>query len=52
MVTEYAIIRVRKTELDALIEGGNLKAKRTRLVIDNLDKYISATQLGITFVNL
>jgi len=52
VVTEYAIIRVRKTELDALIEGGNLKAKRTRLVIDNLDKYISATQLGITFVNL
>lgn len=52
VVTEYAIIRVRKTELDALIEGGNLKAKRTRKVIDELDKYISATQLGITFVNL
>lgn len=45
VVTEYAIIRVRKTKLDALIEGGNLRAKKTRKVIDELDKYISAHSL-------
>jgi CBS domain containing-hemolysin-like protein len=52
VIAEYAIVRVRKTELDALIVEGNLRAERTRKVIENLDKYISATQLGITFVNL
>ncbi len=52
VVTEYAIIRVRTTELDALISGGNARAKRAKGVIASLDKYISATQLGITFVNL
>lgn len=52
VVTEYAIIRVRTAELDALISGGNARAKRAKGVIEALDKYISATQLGITFVNL
>ncbi len=52
VVTEYAIIRVRTAELDALIAGGNVKAKRAKSVISQLDRYISATQLGITFVNL
>ena len=52
VVTEYAIIRVRSNELDSLIYKGNLRAIRAKSVINSLDKYISATQLGITFVNL
>lgn len=52
VVTEYAIIRIRSSEIDALIAGGNLRAKDTKKVISELDKYISATQLGITFLNL
>lgn len=52
VVTEYAIIRVRSAEIDALAVKGNLRAMRAKTVIKNLDRYISATQLGITFVNL
>lgn len=52
VVAEYAIIRIRTTEIDALVAKGNLRAKRAKAVISELDKYISATQLGITFVNL
>ncbi|HMQ80794.1 MAG TPA: hemolysin family protein, partial [Ignavibacteria bacterium] len=52
VVTEYAIIRVRSAEIDALAAKGNLRAQRAKSVIGDLDKYISATQLGITFVNL
>lgn len=52
VVTEYAIIRVRTSEIDALIAEGNLRAETAKNVISHLDKYISATQLGITFVNL
>ncbi|MEO8512479.1 MAG: hemolysin family protein [Ignavibacteria bacterium] len=52
VVTEYAIIRVRSAELDTLANKGNVRAIRAKGVINSLDKYISATQLGITFVNL
>lgn len=52
VVTEYAIIRVRSAEIDALAYKGNIRAIRAKTVIKDLDKYISATQLGITFVNL
>lgn len=52
VIAEYAIVRVRSTEIDALVHKGNLRAKTAKKVIDNLDRYISATQLGITFVNL
>jgi len=52
VVIEYAIIRVRSAELDTLVNNGNLRAIRAKGVISELDKYISATQLGITFVNL
>jgi len=52
VVTEYAIIRVRTAEIDALIRKGNVRAKLAKTIITDLDRYISATQLGITFVNL
>ncbi|MBN8586572.1 MAG: HlyC/CorC family transporter [Ignavibacteria bacterium] len=52
VVTEYAIIRVRTAEIDNLVSKGNTRAKLAKTIISDLDKYISATQLGITFVNL
>lgn len=52
VAVEYAIIRVRNSELDPLVQKGNLKAKSTKDVKDHIDRYISASQLGITFVNL
>lgn len=52
VIAEYAIVRVRTEEIDILAEKGNLRAKNAKKVISHLDRYISATQLGITFVNL
>jgi CBS domain containing-hemolysin-like protein len=52
VIAEYAIVRVRSTEIDVLAEKGNLRAATAKKVINELDRYISATQLGITFVNL
>ncbi|HJY64584.1 MAG TPA: hemolysin family protein [Ignavibacteria bacterium] len=52
VLSEYAIVRVREIELDTLIKQGSRRAKLAKEVISRLDKYISATQLGITFVNL
>lgn len=52
VATEYAIVRIRSSELEALIKKGNVKVKSVKDIVSNLDKYISATQLGITIVNL
>jgi CBS domain containing-hemolysin-like protein len=52
VIAEYSIVRVRESEIDTLAEKGNLRAIQAREVITHLDRYISATQLGITFVNL
>jgi CBS domain containing-hemolysin-like protein len=49
---EFSIVRLRLTELDAYISEGHQTAKRAKMLVDNLDEYISATQLGITIANL
>lgn len=49
---EFSIVKVRNSELETLIEKGNLKASMVKDIKMNIDKYISATQLGITIVNL
>jgi CBS domain containing-hemolysin-like protein len=49
---EYALVRVRMTEIETLIKGGNQKAKIVKNLKENIDKYISASQLGITSINL
>jgi CBS domain containing-hemolysin-like protein len=42
----------RRTRIEAMIRRGDAKAKRVRTVILALDRYISATQLGITAASL
>ena len=49
---EFAIIRIRTSELDVLIQQKNYKAINAREVKNHLDRYISAAQLGITLINL
>jgi CBS domain containing-hemolysin-like protein len=43
---------VRTTQLDALLEEGNLRARFVKHVSRALDAYLSATQLGITLASL
>lgn len=52
VAVEYALVRVRSTELDAIINKGNKQAKLSKNIIENINSYISATQLGITILNL
>ena len=52
VLAEYAIVRIREIELNTLINRGSRRAVLTGEILSKLDKYISATQLGITFVNL
>src|SRR5438094_2317527 len=49
---EFAIVKVRMSQLDALADEGNLRAQFARRVRSHLDAYLSATQLGITLASL
>jgi CBS domain containing-hemolysin-like protein len=49
---EFAIVKVRASQLDALVEEGNVRASFVKHVRSRLDAYLSATQLGITLASL
>ena len=52
VVSEFAIVKVRSSRIDQLIEDGNGNAIAAKKVISNLDEYLSACQLGITVTAL
>lgn len=52
VATEFAIVKVRSTRLDELIQAGNRRAKSAKRLVQHLDEYLSATQLGITLASL
>ena len=52
VATEFALVKVRPTRLDELARRGSGAARRTRRLVDRLDEYLSATQLGITLASL
>ncbi|GAE45182.1 hemolysins and related proteins containing CBS domains [Mesobacillus boroniphilus JCM 21738] len=52
VVSEFAIVKVRSSRIDQLIEEGSKKAVLAKRVISNLDEYLSACQLGITVTAL
>lgn len=52
VASEFAIVKVRATRINQLIEEGNKKAINAKRVITHLDEYLSATQLGITITSL
>lgn len=49
---EFAIVKVRVSQLDALVDEGNLRANFVKHVRGHLDSYLSATQLGVTLASL
>src|SRR5437899_7742786 len=49
---EFAIVKVRASQLDTLAEEGNMRAHFAKYVRGHLDAYLSATQLGITLASL
>lgn len=52
VASEFAIVKVRASQLDALVEEGHVRAPFARHVAAHLDAYLSATQLGITLASL
>lgn len=49
---EFSIVKVRYSQIHLKAEQGNKFAKMSEHIIDNLDAYLSATQLGITLASL
>ncbi|MGG3738787.1 hemolysin family protein [Aeribacillus pallidus] len=52
VASEFAIVKVRSSRIDQLIEEGHKNAVAAKKVITNLDEYLSACQLGITITAL
>ena len=48
VAAEFALVKVRTTRIEELARTGNRRAKLARGMLDELDEFLSATQLGIT----
>lgn len=49
---EFAVVKIRSSRIDQLIAEGNKKAVVAKKVVQDLDYYLSACQLGITVTAL
>jgi CBS domain containing-hemolysin-like protein len=49
---EFALVRVRGSQIELKVKTGSRVAKITRSIMGNLDGYLAATQLGITIASL
>lgn len=52
VAAEFALVKLRDTQLSPLIAQGHRRARLARHVIGGLDRYLSAAQLGITLASL
>ncbi len=52
MLSEFALVKVRKSRLEELVKAGNLNAKLALDMSKRIDTYLSATQLGVTLSSL
>src|SRR5687767_3490702 len=52
VASEFALVGVRRSRVESLAAAGDKKAARLLGLVNNLNAYISATQLGITLASL
>jgi len=52
VAAEFALVKVRATQLDLLVKRGQRRAKVARSIIANLNSFLSVTQLGVTMASL
>ena len=52
VASEFAIVKIRSTQLEPLIEEGDARARLSGEIISKLDAYLSACQLGVTLSSL
>jgi len=52
VAAEFALVKVRASQLDVKAQRGSSRAKLAKSLLEKLDAYLSATQLGITLASL
>jgi CBS domain containing-hemolysin-like protein len=52
VAAEFALVGVRRSRIETLAGSGDRRAKRLLTVLDDLNAYLSASQLGITLASL
>jgi CBS domain containing-hemolysin-like protein len=52
VAAEFALVGVRRSRVETLAASGDVRARRLLTLLNNLNAYISATQLGITMASL
>jgi len=52
VASEFSLVAVRRSRIAALAETGNRRAQLLLNLLDHINSYISATQLGITMASL
>ncbi len=52
VVAEFALVRVRKSQIDMAIEAKKPSAANAKIITENVNAYLSACQLGITLASL
>jgi CBS domain containing-hemolysin-like protein len=52
VAAEFALVKVRASQLDVKAQKGSTRAKLAKTLLEKLDAYLSATQLGITLASL
>jgi len=52
VAAEFALVKVRDTQLSPLSQQGNRRARVSQLILERLDAFLSAAQLGITLASL
>lgn len=52
VAAEFALVKVRTSQIDQMVEDGSWAAGLTSKALDRLDAYLSASQLGITVASL
>lgn len=52
VAAEFAIVKVRPSKIESRAASGGLAAKTAKSILDKLDEYLSACQVGITLASL
>lgn len=52
VAAEFSMVKVRKSRIETLVLEGDRSAKHTLKVVNDLNEYLSACQLGITLASL
>lgn len=52
VAAEFALVGTRRSRIETMAADGNRRAKRLLGILDNLNAYLSASQLGITLASL